>query len=63
MEVWQAFGGRSEFLRAPHALGLRVRLAILARHQVEAEQSATAEADRRKWEADMRAQSQAQAQS
>ena len=45
MEVWEKFGGRSEYLKAPKSLVDKVRLIITAQYIVRGEQ---AEEDKKK---------------
>lgn len=39
MELWEVFGSRSEYLKAPKLLGLKVALALSKKHELEQEEA------------------------
>jgi hypothetical protein len=39
MELWEVFGSRSEYLKAPRSLSLKVSLALQKKHELEQEET------------------------
>ena len=40
MELWEVYGSKSEYLKAPKREALKIRLILQARHKLENEQAA-----------------------
>lgn len=39
MELWQVYGSKSEYLKAPRSEALKVRLILSKKHEIENEQA------------------------